>query len=222
MLATRHLRSGTAARFPVPDLIDALLAGDEGEVFELADAVLRDTGSRTAVFADLLHPAQVEIGNLWYAGRVSFADEVRAAASVRRLLPRLAPTPAGHPVSSGSLCILAVPHGDPHDVGVQMFALALEDHGWRVETMCPRRHIGEVAGMVAARRPRLFGISAGSPLAAPVLATGIATVRAAGVPVLVGGAAFNRRPDLWRGVGAAGLGTDARVGVVLAQRLAHR
>jgi len=40
--------------------------------------------------------------------------------------------------------------------------------------------------------------------------------------VLVGGVAFHRRPDLWRRLGAAGLGTDVRVGVVLAGRLSGR
>jgi methanogenic corrinoid protein MtbC1 len=42
------------------------------------------------------------------------------------------------------------------------------------------------------------------------------------VSVLVGGAAFNRVPGLWRRVGADGHGVDARVSVVLARKFIER
>src|SRR2546423_1578033 len=57
------------------------------------------------------------------------------------------------------------------------------------------------------------GASPGAGLAHPL--------RAASVPVLVGGAAFHRTSDLWRRVGATGHGADARIGTVLARRLAR-
>src|SRR5689334_13667074 len=107
MVATR--RSGSAARLPVRDLVGRLLHGDDDGARRLAERVLEETGSRTAVFADLLHPAQVEIGDLWYAGRIGVADEVRVAAAVRRIVGRLPPTPVSRPVPRGSRCVLAVP-----------------------------------------------------------------------------------------------------------------
>ena len=42
------------------------------------------------------------------------------------------------------------------------------------------------------------------------------------VPVLVGGAAFNRVPGLWRRLGADGHGVDARVSLVVARKLIGR
>jgi hypothetical protein len=81
MLAVETRRTGPAARFPVRELVGALVGGDDVESFEVTERTLRTTGSRTAVFADLLHPALVEIANLWYAGRVGAADEVRAASA---------------------------------------------------------------------------------------------------------------------------------------------
>jgi len=222
MLAIETRRAGSAARFPVRDLIGALLGGDEESAFDLAERVLEKTRSRTDVFADLLHPAQVEIGNLWYTGRVSHTDEVRVAAAVRRLVERLPATPVARPVPSGTRCLLAVPHGDPHDVGLTMLMLALQDHGWITEVLGPLRGLGDVADVVAARRPRLFGLSAGILPPLPQVERAISAIRRARVPVLVGGVAFNRRPDLWRRVDAGGLGTDVRVGVVLANRLARR
>lgn len=222
MLAVETWRSGSAARFPVRDLIAALLDGDGAAAYELAERVLMETRSRTAVFADLLHPAQAEIGNLWYAGRLSYADEVRAAAHVRRIVERLAPTPASRPVRRGSRCVLAVPHGDPHDVGLMMLARALEDHGWSTELVGPARSLADLPEIVLSRRPRLFGLSAAILPPTSQVERAIATIKRGRVSVLVGGVAFNRRTDLWRRLGADGLGTDVRVGVVLAGRLGGR
>ncbi|HXM54418.1 MAG TPA: cobalamin-dependent protein [Candidatus Dormibacteraeota bacterium] len=221
-LAIATHRAGTAARFPVRDLIGILLDGDESAALDVAEHVLETTGSRLAVFADLLHPAQAEVGELWYTGRVSYMDEVRVAAAVRRLVERLPATPVARPVPTGTRCVLAVPPGDPHDLGLLMLSLALQDHGWSTEIVCPIRSLREVADLVVERRPRLFGLSAGVLPPMPQVAPAIAAIRRAQVPVLVGGVALNRRPDLARRLDAVGLGTDVRVGVVLAQRLAAR
>lgn len=215
-------RPGSAARLPVTELIRCLLSGDDDGAHQLAERVRQETASRTAVFADLLHPAQAEIGNLWYAGHIGVADEVRVAAVVRRIICRLAPTPAARPVARGSRCVLAVPHGDPHDVGLMMLMLALQDHGWATQVIGPLSDLGDVAELVISRRPRLFGLSAGHLPPLRQVERAITAIKRAGVPVLTGGVAFNRRPDLWREVGADGVGTDVRVGVVLAQRLAGR
>jgi len=222
MLAIERHRAGAAARYPVRDLIGALLAGDDRGALELADRVLAETGSRTSVFSDLLHPAQVEISNLWYAGGVTAADEVRVAAAVKRIVARLSPTRQVDPGRRAPLCVLAVPHGDPHDLGLQMFMIALQDHGWATEVVCPARRLGDLAEHVVRRRPQLFGLSAGSMPPLREVEGMVGAISRARIPVLLGGVAFNRRPHLWRKLGAQGLGTDARVGVVLAQRVGIR
>ena len=43
-----------------------------------AGQFLARVGSRTAVFADLLQPAQYEIGELWYRGEIGIEAEHRA------------------------------------------------------------------------------------------------------------------------------------------------
>jgi 5-methyltetrahydrofolate--homocysteine methyltransferase len=222
LLAVERHRSGAAARFPVRELVGTLLGGDDRAALALAERVLVETESRTSVFADLLHPAQLEISNLWYVGRVTYTDEVRAAAAVRRIVGVLSRTPSPRPEPRAPRCILAVPHGDPHDVGLQMFTLAIQDHGWAVEVVGPVQDLREMADLVVDRRPQLFGLSAGVLPPLREVEAMISAVSRVRVPVLLGGVAFNRRPHLWQRLGARGLGTDARVGVVLAQRIGLR
>ena len=144
------------------------------------------------------------------------------ATAVRRIVSRLAPTPASRPVRQGSRCIVAVPEGDPHDIGVTMLVLALQDHGWSTELLGAHRGLLDVPELVVTRRPRLVCLSAGVLPPVALIERVVASAHRARVPVLVGGAAFNRLPHLVERVGADGLGTDVRVGVVLAQRLAGR
>src|SRR5438270_5561529 len=102
-----------------------------------------------------------------------------------------------------------------------MLALAHEDEGWDVELVDHDYQPDGLAELVERVRPRLVGISAGYLSSAQVLSQVIAGLREASVPVLVGGAAFHRASDLWRRVGATAHGADARIGAVLARRLAR-
>jgi methanogenic corrinoid protein MtbC1 len=202
-------------------MVRAMLNGQAGEAFDLADQFLARVDSRVAVFADLLQPAQYEIGDMWYRGRIGVDDEHRAAVVLGRLVDRVPPTPVRSRVPQGSRCLLTLLPEEQHTIGLQMLALALEDEGWDVELVDHDYQPDGLAELVERVRPRLVGISAGYLSSAQVLTQVIAGLRAASVPVLVGGAAFHRTSDLWRRVGASGHGADARIGTVLARRLAR-
>src|SRR5262249_3465072 len=99
-------------RPPVQELAEAMLRGDVGEAADLADRFLARTRSRVAVFADLLQPAQYEVGERWYRGRASSGDEHRAALVLQRLVSILDPTPARAQVATTTRCLLAVMPGE--------------------------------------------------------------------------------------------------------------
>lgn len=197
-------------------LVRALLDPDEAAARTLAGTFLARSGSRADVFADLLQPALGVLHDLWYQGRIGSADELRCARLASALADGLAPTPARHPVPPGSSCLLHVLAGEEHTFGRRMLAMALEDDGWTVTVSngeAPTRTDGGL------RRFRFVGFSSGYLPARSELAQSVARVRASGVPVLVGGAAFNRAPDLWQRIGATAQGADARVATVLARRV---
>ncbi|HXM53849.1 MAG TPA: cobalamin B12-binding domain-containing protein [Candidatus Dormibacteraeota bacterium] len=198
-------------------LTDALLHEEREVVWSLATEHLRATGSRLAVFADILHPAQERLAELWYSSRVGHADEARAAGAVLAITRRLPPTPVPAPVPHGSGCILTALPTERHTLGLEMLRAALEDDGWAVDMVLG----DELEGLldhVGAFRPRFVGVTAGWLEAASPMAALIEAVHGLGVPVLVGGQAFNRAPDLWRRLEADGWGPDLRVALVLARR----
>jgi 5-methyltetrahydrofolate--homocysteine methyltransferase len=208
-------------RPPVRQLAEAMLRGDAGTAGDLAEQFLARVGSRLAVFADLVQPAQSEVGDLWYRGQICIDDERRAACVLERLVGTLPPTPSRCRVPAGTRCLLTVLPGERHTLGLGMFALALQDEGWEVELLDNDCEPEDVPDLVQRTRPRLVGLSAGYLPSVQRMAQVVGAIRALSVPVLVGGAAFNRAGDLWQRIGASAYGPDPRIGTVLARRLAR-
>lgn len=209
-------------RLPVRGLVEALVDGDESRSRAIAVESLRAVGKRRDLFADLIQPAQYEIGELWYSGRIGVAVEHRATAIVEGIVAGLHPTPSSRPVKPGTSCVLAAMGDEQHVLGLRLLQLALEDDGWSVEQLGGRTPVQELVDFVARRRMALVGLSASYLPSIRTISRTVEQVKARRIPVLVGGAAFNRMPGLWRRVGADAHGVDARVSVVLARRLSGR
>lgn len=199
--------------------VAALLAGDRGSAGALALEYMAMTRSRLAVVADLLHPAQYRVGELWYQGRVEVADEHRATAIVGEVAAELPPTPVDRPVRPGAQCLLAGLPGEEHVLGLSLLALALADEGWTVEQLPTGTSHAELVRAAAILRPDVVGLSSAYLRDLREITDTVAELRALGMPVVVGGPTFNRAPELWRLTGADAHGSDARVSTVLMRRL---
>lgn len=206
------------ARPAVRQFTAALVAGDAAGAREIADAHLEATHSRLAVVSDLLHPAQYEIGELWYQGRLGVAEEHRATAIVSRVAANLTPTPVDRPVRSGARCLLSAISTEKHVVGLQLLAMTLEDEGWLVDVLQPPVPRAEMIRAVSSWRPDVVGLSAAYTSSLVHIESAIADLKKLRVPVMVGGPLFNRAPGLWRVAGADAHGSDARVTAVLMRR----
>ena len=206
-------------RMPVKSMVDALLAGDHDAALEIALEARGRSGSRVAVFVDLLQPAQYEIGELWYRGEIKVEDEHRATAVAQRVTEALPPTPSATPVPPTARCLMAAMGEEQHVLGLRQLQLAFHDDGWPVVLMGPRVEAAALADEVRGTDPSLVCISAGYLPSATPVRKAVDAIRELRIPVLVGGSAFNRSPQLWRQVGADHHGADARVALVLARRL---
>lgn len=198
------------------------MAGDAATAGGLATEYLTASGSRLAVISDLFHPAQYQIGELWYQGQLGVAEEHRATAIVTAVASGLPPTPVAHPVRRGARCVLSGLTRERHVIGLQLLALALEDDGWIVNQLPPPTPRSELLRAVKEWRPDVVGLSAAYLPTTVEITTTIGAVRSLGVPVMVGGPLFNRAPSLWRTVRADAQGSDARVSTVLMRRYLRR
>ncbi|GAC1481408.1 MAG: hypothetical protein PVSMB9_06680 [Candidatus Dormibacteria bacterium] len=202
----------------VRDFVALLREGDTQRADAFVQEVFGETRSRLALFADLIHPAQYEIGDLWYRGEIGIADEHRATAIVEEITSALPPTPAQDQSPRGR-CLLAAVGTEQHTVGLRLLAAALEDDGWTVTMLGGRTPSVDLVELVKKQRPRFVGLSAGYlPRPDPLQAT-IEEIKKLKVPVLVGGPAFNRNASLVSRLGADGHGSDVRVAVELARRI---
>ena len=202
----------------VRDFVQILRKGDKARAAAFVQEVFTQTQSRVALFADLIHPAQYEIGDLWYRGEIRIADEHQATAIVEEVTSALPPTPAQGRSLRGR-CILAALGAEQHVVGLRLLAAALEDDGWTVTMLGGRTPAVELVEMVRKRRPKFVGLSAAYLPRTDPLKTTVTDLKRLRVPVLVGGPAFNRNPSLWSKVGADGHGADVRVAVALARQI---
>ena len=204
---------------PVPNAVEALLAGDFPRAMSIALEAQDAAGSRVAVFVDLLQPAQYQIGDLWYRGSITVEDEHRATGVAQRVTEALPATPSANPVPAAARCLMAAMGDEQHVLGLRQLQLAFEDDGWPVVNLGARVQAGALVDEVRGTDPSLVCISAGYLPSTTPVRKAIAAVREVRIPVLVGGSAFNRSPALWRDLGADHHGADARVALVLARRL---
>ena len=220
--ATKRGSAPSRARRPVRAalraFLNALLTNDRAGGLAIAERELAARGSRSAVFAELLHPAQYEIGELWYQGKIGIADEHRATAIVEAIVDQLPAQSATAP-SARLTCLLAAIGAEQHVIGLQMLSSALRDNGWSVRILPWPSSSERLLAAVDRLRPRLVGISAGYLSDSSALTGAILMVKSRGVPVIVGGAAFNRTPGLAERVGADAHAPDVQVALVLARKL---
>ena len=210
-------RADAAAR----RLEERLVAGDESGAWRIVDDALAAGHSPTDVHLDILVPALRHIGEGWREGRVSIADEHRASATARRVIARLGPRFARPGRRRGTVVIGAV-SGEWHDIPAALVADQLRGAGYAVVELGSNTpaesfleavgHGGIVAVVVSVTTP---GLEA-------VVRETTARVRAAGVPVVVGGSAVPS-PEVALSLGSdEWSGRDARDVVALVDQIRER
>jgi methanogenic corrinoid protein MtbC1 len=180
---------------------------DQDRADEAADMVQQLTRSGwtvTEVVQQLLAPAKFEVGQRWSDGRYSVAQEHVATGVVDDTLGLL----GAHtrPVEVAHTVAFACAEGEWHTTPARMAMLLMRDTGWRV------RFLGgslppEMLGVSLAKAPpEALAISCTMAGNLPGVLPMIRVAHEHGVPVLVGGRAFDQH-----GQRAQRLGADAYV-----------
>ena len=196
--------------------VEALTAGDEEAAVALVRAAL-DARSLDvpALIATVLLPAQREFGRRWHCGQLGVGEEHFATQVSRRVLAlaleRSPPAP-----QRGRSVVLAAAAGDAHDLGLACVAAHFTLDGWRTLFLGADTPAADLTGFVERYQPDLVVLGATLDEHRGPVAEAIRALRASrpSLRVLVGGAAFDGREELWRRSGADGYAPDPAAAVV--------
>ncbi|MGE5509462.1 MAG: homocysteine S-methyltransferase family protein [Chitinophagales bacterium] len=206
-----------AAEGWVAPLFRAVVEGESSRVANLVGKALAEAAPLEVINRAVV-PALEEVGRRYERGDYFLPQLMLAAEAARaafaELKPHLAEAGGG---ASRATVVLATVEGDIHDIGKNIVAVMLENHGFRVVDLgkdVPARRIVEAVRREGAS---LVGLSALMTTTMMGMAQVIQALRAEGAPVkvLVGGAVVTEA--FARSIGADGYGKDAVAAVRLAQ-----
>jgi methanogenic corrinoid protein MtbC1 len=160
----------------------------------------------TSAYLEVLIAAEREIGRLWHSAQVSVAEEHMVTSAIQRTMAViLQRTPAT--AANGKTAIVAAIEKNAHDVGLRAAADLYQLAGWRsifLGADVPQEDLLSMLDVFAAD-VLLLGVTL-----APQLPRAGETIRAVRerferrVQIIVGGAAFDEAPVLWKALGADG------------------
>ena len=211
--AARPARAHDAWQARIERMAAAVARFDEADLDQAYDEALA-LHPIEHVTRRLLLPVLQRLGERWDAARGGIAEEHFFAAYLRskvgaRLVQRLR-------YAEGPRLLAACLPGERHEIGLMLFTLEARAAGMGVVLLGADTPLGELAAAQRGARCGAMVLSATMDDALAAAAKPLAAlVRAARVPVFVGGAAAARQRTLVAGAGAVAVGPDADDGVVL-------
>ncbi|GLW23418.1 cobalamin B12-binding domain-containing protein [Microbispora triticiradicis] len=173
---------------------------DESGAVDLVFGMLDEGVSAQDVLLRVIGPAQRRVGRLWAVNRWSVAQEHAATAVSERVVAAVARR-VSPPPTRGRVVVACVER-ENHALPTRLLAEVLRLHGWRADFLgasVPAPHLVEWIGQAG---PELVALGCTLPVWLPRAHRAVGACRMAGVPVLVGGAAFGADDRIARLLGA--------------------
>ena len=140
---------------------ETLLRADEKEAGAVLVQAYLSGAALTTLFDETITGAMHHVGDLWFKGSITVADEHLATRVVFNALQTL--SAAIMPVQpSGLKALCCGIEGDLHEVPVQLARIILDSEGWEVQSLGPNTPLFALSEMVTRRRPQLVCIAARS------------------------------------------------------------
>lgn len=160
-LRQRAEHKGSVTLPPTEQFADTLLRADEREAGAMLVQAYLSGAALTTLFDETTTGAMHRIGELWFEGSITVADEHLATRVVFSALQTM--NAIMMPVQPNGLkAICCGIEGDLHELPVQLARIVLESEGWEVQSLGPNTPLFALSEMVARQRPQLVCISARS------------------------------------------------------------
>ncbi len=112
-------------------LFDLLIAGCEEDVANRIIAASLQGISITEIFDQAISPAMRQIGEMWYRGELSIAQEHLASRAAHYAVHKLR-TSLPLPEMTENIAVCAAFEGDLHELPTYLAQVAIENEGWEV------------------------------------------------------------------------------------------
>jgi methanogenic corrinoid protein MtbC1 len=186
--------------------LEKVLGGDVASAIRFIVAAVEGGLDPRTAYLEVLLPAQREIGRLWHSAEVNVAEEHLVTATTQRVMAVLAHR-AKPAVPNGLTAVVAAVASNAHDVGLRAVADLYQMEGWKTIFLGADVPADDLPSVLAYFGADLLLLGATMSTHIARVEQTIATIRSKSgrpVRVLVGGAAFDEVPELWRQVGADG------------------
>ncbi|HET9028873.1 MAG TPA: B12-binding domain-containing protein [Candidatus Aquilonibacter sp.] len=200
--------------------LDALLEGDETRASREVLLAVAKGQKVLDVYERILSPALREVGRLWQRNEITIAHEHLITNATERIIAQVMDLSPAR--TRRDLCALTVALGDAeHELGARMVADAFTLCGWQASFLGQQVPVHDVVryiegisvDVVACSAMMTRDVSAIRDLAEAFESKPVAPV------IIVGGAAFDRHPQLWQRIGVDGYAATPLMAVALANEL---
>src|SRR5690348_15407469 len=147
--------SGLVRRFTA-----SLASGDPDTAAQVIEEALKGQRSLIEIYAQIIAPALVSIGDSWCTGEIGVGDEHLATQIVTQQMDRLRSLFATPEPRSPYRVLIACIEGEEHFVGARMLADLCLLKGWGVDFLGANTPTGAVVEMAARRHAHLLALSA--------------------------------------------------------------
>ncbi len=137
---------------------DALICGNERDALTVVQECLQSNVSMEDIYVDVMQNSLKLIGDLYFDGKITEADEHLATAITDRLISRVSQFFDTRPSGTKS-AILGCVEGNWHSLGLRMIADLLRYAGWDVIYLGPNVPTHSFVSMVLNREPDIVFIS---------------------------------------------------------------
>lgn len=140
-------------------LFHSLVAGAEEEAANILITSHLHGKPLTEIFDDLISSAMSRVGELWYKGELSIAQEHLATRAVHNAIHKLRHT-LPIPEMSGELAMCCGIEGDFHELPPHLAQIIMENKGWEVMNFGANTPLYALAEEVLQHSPEVICVSA--------------------------------------------------------------
>ncbi|HYA13536.1 MAG TPA: homocysteine S-methyltransferase family protein [Syntrophales bacterium] len=146
---------------PVQRLYEAILEGDREDITNIVEATITSGADPTLLVDDIMIPAMTRVGVLFDQRKYFLPQLMASAEAMKAALGRLEPLIRHETEEAGiGVIILATVKGDIHDIGKNIIALMLRNHGYKIIDLGKDVQAEVIIEAMRKANPDVVGLSA--------------------------------------------------------------